>query len=42
MKTVPRPPVVPAVRGGEPRFTGTVEPVISLFVNLEGGVRLDE
>ena len=30
------------VRGGEPCFTGTRVPVSSLFVNLEGGVSLDE
>ena len=32
----------PEVRGGEPCFTGTRVPVSSLFVNLEGGVSLDE
>lgn len=32
----------PEVRGGEPRFTGTRVPVSSLFVNLEGGVSLDD
>ena len=39
-----RPPIsVDAeVRGGEPCFTGTRVPVSSLFVNLEGGVSLDE
>ena len=30
------------VRGGEPCFNGTRVPVSSLFVNLEGGVSLDE
>ena len=30
------------VRGGEPCFVGTRVPVSSLFVNLEGGVSLDE
>lgn len=30
------------VRGGEPCFTGTRVPVSSLFVNLAGGVSLDE
>ena len=30
------------VRGGEPCFTGKRVPVSSLFVNLEGGVSLDE
>ena len=34
--------VDPEVRGGEPCFTGTRVPVSSLFVNLEGGVSLDE
>ena len=39
-----RPPIStdPEVRGGEPCFTGTRVPVSSLFVNLEGGVSLDE
>ena len=32
----------PEVRGGEPCFTGTRVPVSSLFMNLEGGVSLDE
>lgn len=32
----------PEVRSGEPCFTGTRVPVSSLFVNLEGGVSLDE
>lgn len=32
----------PEVRGGEPCFAGTRVPVSSLFVNLEGGVSLDE
>ena len=30
------------VRGGEPCFARTRVPVSSLFVNLEGGVSLDE
>lgn len=34
--------VDPEVRGGEPCFAGTRVPVSSLFVNLEGGVSLDE
>ena len=34
--------VDPAVRSGEPCFTGTRVPVSSLFVNLEGGVGLNE
>ncbi len=34
--------VDPEVRGGEPCFTGTRVPVGSLFVNLAGGVSLDE
>ena len=34
--------VAAEVRGGEPCFTGTRVPVSSLFVNLEGGVSLDE
>ena len=34
--------VDPEVRGGEPCFSGTRVPVSSLFVNLEGGVSLDE
>ena len=39
-----RPPISvdSEVRGGEPCFTGTRVPVSSLFVNLEGGVSLDE
>ena len=32
----------PEVRASEPCFTGTRVPVSSLFVNLEGGVSLDE
>ena len=34
--------VDPEVRSGEPCFTGTRVPVSSLFVNLQGGVSLDE
>jgi uncharacterized protein (DUF433 family) len=34
--------VDPEVRGGEPCFTGTRVPASSLFVNLEGGVSLNE
>ncbi len=34
--------VDPEVRSGEPCFSGTRVPVSSLFVNLEGGVSLDE
>ena len=39
-----RPPITvdAEVRGGEPCFTGTRVPISSLFVNLEGGVSLDE
>lgn len=40
-----RPPPIsvdPEVRGGEPCFAGTRVPVGSLFINLEGGVSLDE